>query len=718
MGHDTFGPGRLQFDRPDDVPSFPQAASAAPIARSLSFWLRPLPWFALAVVLRLGYLQEQQLTSPLFDQPLLDEQEMAEAGRRLLNGEGFGPEPFFRAPLYPVVVGGAMAVGGAGWFWLLRFVQHLGGAALVLLVYDVTRRLLGPGPAGRLGGTIAAVGLALYGPLIRLEHLLALDFTLVFFQSVMLWSLIRMATARAGRLRLAWAALAGAAAGLAWLTRPTLTPLIPLLALWILGSTLRRPVRKPRRLRGWSLAAACFLVGPLVAIAAFGLRNRLVAGEGLLLPWQGGFNFYHANRMGASGRYFLQPVFALTEAGNPTRELTIAGYEAAVARAAAAPAGGGSRAIDAHWRRLAFEEIGRSPGAWLRLLGRKTLYLLNDREIYSFEVYEVEKGLSKLLRWLPFGFGWVWSAALASLAVWAQVPRGRRSLIALLWLYFVGFGGALALYYASGRMRMPLVFPAAALAASGLALMARGTTSSPKGVFRRWVFFCALALGGFVLSFADWWGVRSERLAHLEYARLSNAAWKRGEPGRALTFADRAEAELPGYPTVPLLRGQALYSLERIEESAAAFREALDRLPEDPVPPFNLGAIEYYDRGDPEGAEPWFAEALRRQPRYAPAAGMAALLSLGRGDVDGARRTLKPYVDRSPDGLPLAVLTALIALACRDGDAPLVDRRLAAYEARLGGATWRERLEAELARLGLTDCLSARVISTPSPPRG
>ena len=56
----------------------------------------------LAAFIRLVYLLEQSQTSVLFFQPTLDEQEMLLTAQALLRGEGFGPMPLFKAPLYPV----------------------------------------------------------------------------------------------------------------------------------------------------------------------------------------------------------------------------------------------------------------------------------------------------------------------------------------------------------------------------------------------------------------------------------------------------------------------------------------------------------------------------------------------------------------------------------------------------------------------------------------
>src|SRR5438046_623208 len=66
---------------------------------------RHLGWILiLAVCVRLIYLGEMGATSVLFYQPLLDEQELTNTARELISHHSFGAEPFFKAPLYPVVL--------------------------------------------------------------------------------------------------------------------------------------------------------------------------------------------------------------------------------------------------------------------------------------------------------------------------------------------------------------------------------------------------------------------------------------------------------------------------------------------------------------------------------------------------------------------------------------------------------------------------------------
>lgn len=665
---------------------------------SFALLRNPLLWLAIGLVLRLAYLMEQQAVSPLFYQPLLDEQEMADTARRLLAGFGFGHEPLFKAPLYPLYLAGVIWVSGAGYFFLARLVQHLLGGLLILMAWDTARRCA-PGERGRAAGAFAAAALALYGPLIRLEDLLILDFFTVFLQSAMLWALVRMTMARRPDREFRWAALAGLAAAASWLNRPTLTPLLPFIALWI--AVLRNGLRGRNRrggLYGRLSCAVMFLAFPLLAMLTVYQRNASIGGEAMLLPWQGGYNFYHANGARANGRYYLQEDYSLARTGNPTRELAEAGYKQAVVRGdTAMDHDQYFHAIDRYWMSLAAKEIKTAPARWAGLMGKKLLYLASAREIFNIEVYDVQRRLSWVLCGLPLSFGVLWPLALASLAVVALTPTARRRrVLSLMWLYLIVLGGAIALYYVSGRLRMPLIFPAAILGGSSIAGII-----GPMRPMRplRLIIFLLLLAGGFAMSWGDWWGVRSENLDHLEYARLSNATWKSGEYANALNYAEACERARPGHPTAAMLRGQALYSLGRISDAATAFEESTRRLPGDPIAPFNLGIIAYYDRPDPRRAAAMFDEALRRQKDYDSAAFMATLAHLRLGEKDRARALLGPWLAHIDQKSPLRLLIAATAFYRLDNkpEAAIATTKLIEQTA---GAEGMKRLAGELKILG------------------
>ena len=276
------------------------------------------------------------------------------------------------------------------------------------------------------------------------------------------------------------------------------------------------------------------------------------------MPWQGGYNLFMANRLDAAadGRYLTQDEPAdgagaagaagAAESANPTRALALAGWRRAVDSGAWPPPADPARPFrdaDAYWFARARRAALDSPAATAGLFARKLLYLVSDKEVFNYEDYDLQRRLSPVLRWgAPGRFGLWWPLALASLAAW---PLGRRTAgRAAAWqamgLYGAALAPAVALYYASGRMRMPLAFPAVVLGAAGL-----GAWLAPAGCRPRPAAYLALLALGAAMSWGDWWGVRSESMAHADLARMSNAAWLDRRPRAGAGLGRRGRGAAP-----------------------------------------------------------------------------------------------------------------------------------------------------------------------------
>ncbi|MEQ8822200.1 MAG: tetratricopeptide repeat protein [Sumerlaeia bacterium] len=657
----------------------------------LPLWQRPWFWFAVALLPRLIYLYEQSATSPLFYVPLQDAADAVEDANALLRGDGFGPGPLFKAPFYLIFLAATMVFAGDAYLWLARLIQHVAGALLAALAVDGVRRVLGHRSGVGWAAALAGALVAVYAPMVRLENRLILDFFALFFQSAMVWALLR---AKLDPDRRRWVLWAGGLAALAILTRPTVLPVLPFLAAWLAGARLWKWRDRAKSRRALERAGV-FLAFPAMALVLTMARNVAVSGEALVLPWQGGYSFYYANTEGANGRYFLQSsIVAGAAVGNPTQSLAVRGYlEGVRAGAVRGPEDDRIRygAVNDYWFDRATREIADDPPRWLGLMLRKALELTSDREIFNFEDYTVQRERSLLLRLLPGRFGWLWPMALGSLAVLWNLGRGRRRLAGGLWLYAALLGGAIGLYYTSGRMRMPLMFPAVLLGAAGLALAVEHARAKAWPRFGAWA---ALVVVGLAMSWGDWNGVRSENMRFAEFERLSNASYRLGEYENALAFAEDVERERPGYPTAPQLRAQALYGLGQFDGAAAAYRDAAERMPTNPGPHVNLGVIALYERGAPAEAVGHFREALERDPNNGKAAGLAAIAQIRLGRVEAAAQLL---ANERPDE-PLEILVARVLIARERADAAATERYAKALADRFGPGAL-ERLSEELEAL-------------------
>ncbi len=500
---------------------------------------------------------------------MLDEREAVDSARSIISGVTDG-EPWFKAPGYSWIMAAIMSLSGEAWPWTVRAVQHLAGAWVVGMVAWLAG-LLSPA-GGRRKVAIAVAGFlgAVYAPLIRLENNLSLDFWAVFFQSAMLCALAALTARFRSRPRSREAAYAGCLAAAAWLVRPTITVALPFLALWLVIISFNPAQKKSHRILR---PAIIFLLPIIFAATAVTMRNFTVSGEVMTMPWQGGYSFYYANHPAATGRYFTQSKLAETSDPNPTHYLAIEGYRNSLSDADKAAFDRAPRygAVNEFWFQSANAAIRSNPLAWARLMAQKGIYLFSDKEIFNYEEFDLQRDLSSILRWLPGRFGVVFPLAMASFATLTFVPFRRRRIHQLVFIYMVALSAGIALYFASGRMRMPLAFPLIALA--GYSVAGFSHLKMPRKLVA-----LVLLLAGVILSWGDWWGVLSESMAHVDLGRMSNAAWHKGDYRQALDFAVDAEKLSPNYPGLPRLKGQALYNLGRLDEARTEFQRSVDLL--------------------------------------------------------------------------------------------------------------------------------------------
>jgi 4-amino-4-deoxy-L-arabinose transferase-like glycosyltransferase len=191
-----------------------------------------------------------------------DSADFLSAGLQLAEGDAFGL-PLKRAPLYPVFIGGVVLIRGGADLEMIALVQHLLGLGTVVLVY-----FLGAVTFGRGVGLLAALGIAVNGSLLLMEHTINAEavFTPLLLLGLVLTLLVLRAGANGRPLSLSLAA--GLSFGLAALARPVTQALLPL----VLGALAFQGRPDRRRLAAVGLVCAGFLlaVGPGL------VRNRIV----------------------------------------------------------------------------------------------------------------------------------------------------------------------------------------------------------------------------------------------------------------------------------------------------------------------------------------------------------------------------------------------------------------------------------------------------------
>lgn len=468
----------------------------------------------LALVVRVAHVLAMT-HSPLFSHPIMDMALHDGWARRLAGGEWLGRQAFFRAPLYPYLLGLVYGVAGPSPL-LARILQALMGVGTVLLTHRLARR-----SAGSAAARVAAVVTALYWPLVFYEGELLLTGLATFLGVAALVGLQEASVRRASGPWL----VAGLLLGLGAVTRPNFLAVAALLPL----AFLRMPVsRRPGR-RGW-LALA---LGVLVPVSLVAVRNRLVSGDTVLIAWQGGVNFYIGNNPEADGHSAILP-----QAGG---DWDARGADYDLAEAAAGRRLKPSE-VSWYWTRRALSWIVSEPLAWARLTGRKVLYLIWAPEIPNNLAPEFWRRLSPVLA-LPLpGAALLFPCALAGLL--SAAGRRRLTLPAF---FVVSYGATVVLFFVCGRFRIPLVPALAVLGASFAVRLIRRIRREP---FRVCAPGLALLGGCFLVVTLPWFWYEGDLPGRdaASLATLGNGLVKVGDldgAERAWTLSLRVDAAYP-----------------------------------------------------------------------------------------------------------------------------------------------------------------------------
>ncbi|MDR1990990.1 MAG: glycosyltransferase family 39 protein, partial [Acidobacteriaceae bacterium] len=406
------------------------------------FSVRVLVIFAVALGLRLLHVWQLRGT-PFFDVLLGDAHSYDAWGQRLAAGDWIGTDVFYQAPLYPYFLGVLYTVFGHS-LLAVRLVQAVIGAGSAAVLAYAGRQWF-----SERVGTIAGAMLALYAPAIFFDGLLQKSVLDLFLFALTLWLAARVYKhPERGR---EWLAL-GVTMGALSLTRENALVLIGVVFLWSLLGIANQGSRAKR-----SLAFAAGLALVLLPVAA---RNYSVGGGFYLTTSQFGPNLFIGNNPKSDGTYMS------LRYGRGAPE-----YERQDATELAEHALGRTLTpseVSTYWTDRALDFITSQPGQWLRLLGQKTLLLLNASEMLDTESQESYAQYSLPLR----AIGWIGHfgvlVPLATLGLILAWPDRRR--LALLYAITATYSASVLMFYVFARYRLPLVplfilFGAHALAA-------------------------------------------------------------------------------------------------------------------------------------------------------------------------------------------------------------------------------------------------------------
>ncbi len=572
--------------------------------------------FCLALGLRLMFLLSQIRHNPIFSHVMMDEKMHDLWAWQIATGQGFGGDPFFRAPGYYGLLSLIYRIFGhqviAG-----RILGCVLGSFSVLLILKLGERL-----GGRKLGMLAGLIAALYWPLIYFDVQLLSPSLEIFLNLFMFEVIFRAREKSSSGLYLA----AGVLLGLSAITRPTILSFAPILALWVM-------VEKGGK-GGWkkNLVATLLLsAGALLCVMPVSIYNLAHQGQFVLIATNGGVNFFIGNNPRSNGMTAVVP---------GTRKGWQSGYEDTHRLAEEALGHGLSEAeVSSYWYRRSWQWILTEPGAWLRLLLHKFRLYWSPHEIGNNQSISSVARLSFLMRLLA----WAGFPLLAALAFPGLIAaRGREW--ALLLLFVPANMMTTILFFCNARYRLPVI-PVLILLAAGACVR----------------IYELLGVGG------KW-----KEISVMGLASVSAFFFVMSNPPDARAYARDSEANHALQMAVALSSGGD--PQERDPGEAKKYYEEVLRLwPAFPEASIGLAGI-LREEGEFSRARSLLDEALKAHPHHRGILQARAAIESASGQTLEAIRDLNELLTTSPGDAPL--LQELGCLQAAVGEAEAARRNL------------------------------------------
>ena len=513
-----------------------------------------------AVVIRNTYLLQYEVRVPYYRIPIIDSAYYDDWAIRVAQGRGYGPMPFYMAPLYPYVLAFIYKVFGHN-FTIVYFFQEILGVLNVFLVYLIGRRLF-----GHAAGLIAGLLITLYAPVVYLESKLLTE-TLAITLS--LGSLLMLLRAMDKPTILKFLAT-GVMLGLSAVCRPAALLTATLMVLWLMW---RKPVSRK--------FVAVMAAGIALAVLPVTTRNYLIGRDFALITTNGGICFAQANAPSATGVSTSLGGFSSALDTQQQEEMAYASRELGHRVTASESA--------AFWFKLALSAARDEPAKFAKLQLKKLAWSLHNREPgCSYSVY-FEKTLVPALRYLfvPFSliagsglFGFLRSkrresellaiqviSVYITMIVFAVSSRYRAPAMPIIAI-FAGFGvvevmRSLITHHSSWRAITGVIACLAAISAVSLIKYPQpliipgdtgnlGTAYVQSGNLDKGIFYLNKTL-------------KMEPSA-LAYYNLANALLKKGRLDAAIPYFKKAVELRPDYPKFQAALALALLKQEELRK--------------------------------------------------------------------------------------------------------------------------------------------------------
>jgi tetratricopeptide (TPR) repeat protein len=588
------------------------------IRRSQANWILHAAFvFVLALGVKLAYLPER-LQLPDVDHPTMDSLFHDEWAKGIAFDEWtpdqarLREEPYFRAPLYPYFVSVVYRILGTAPRTLYTIQLFLGALTVVLmfclcwLVFD------------RRTAWVAAVLQIGYFPFTyheaeRLIPVLSLLLDLLFLLALTL-------AGRNGKLR--YSAVAGVAAGLSAIARPSILITVPFAAIWLWRRAPSACVRH----------VAVLGAATVVMILPVTVRNFVRGHDAVLIASQGGVNFFIGNNAQSNGMTAVVPGTRADWWGgfDDTRRIAEQDLDRQLKPSE----------ISRYWYGRGLDFLLGEPIDAGRLYLRKAALFLSNAEVSNERQIYFRRHDSRVLSILAVNFALlIATSIIGGLALYRDrraVPNYLDQVLPA--VFAVPYALGIVMFFVTSRFRLPVAMFLIPLSAIGCVTIFELVRDR---VWARAVPYVALGGVAFLLSIWNPFHVGSVADARGQYG-LGVDYYRAGDYRKALEALDRSLALDPGYAPGWKMRGSVY---DRQGDYSAAIRDLqtacrLDSTMSDAF--FRLG-VTFQKSGRDDQAERVYLRAVALDPDRIEALNNLADVCLRRGRGDDAL----PYLQRA-----------------------------------------------------------------------
>ncbi|UCE42179.1 MAG: glycosyltransferase family 39 protein [Candidatus Aminicenantes bacterium] len=380
----------------------------------------------LALVLRLAHWLDVR-EDPFFAQLIMDSEEYDRWAVEIAEGDWFGSEVFFQAPLYPYFLAVVYTLFGHSLdaVYLIQIVLSLLG---IYALYRAGKKI-----AGEKVGLIAAALSALYGVYFFYDVQLLKESLAVTLVCLLLWALVE---AREKKELTLWA-MVGVICGFLSLLRENMLLIIPFLILLA--------IRRLERFSDFFIRGLAFVLGITIVLIPVAYRNWAVGDNFLPTTFQGGVNFYIGNNPQATGTYRSLSPGKQVPAYERTEPIRLAEKEM-------------GRTLEPYevsnfWLRKSLDWARKNPNDFLRLQAKKVRMFWSWYEWPDAVDYYYVKQTSLIYKLPLLEFGSI--SLLALIGLWF-VRRRLKAFFPVL-LFVVMWMASTVVFFLFSRYRLPVI---------------------------------------------------------------------------------------------------------------------------------------------------------------------------------------------------------------------------------------------------------------------